>query len=490
MSDHIDDSSLGDRAKRSDWVAASPGLDDAINSLAHDLAVERSSFVNHALRLARPGPVPPLRFARHVGALNIARLRWAVRTLPNDISEQRWTDPGTWLKDSAAEWMRDQLAMLGPSAVEIARIIAQSEGMAPGVVVEEIKRRPITIDPMNALVVREIVQRAFGDQVRRIDPLPITYTAITQLHGAELADGKRVMVRVRRPGVDRDLHADARVSATMVYPLEQLIPALREPHPLGFVEMATRQLLEESDLRNEALNTAELGIIIEELGLSGVEVARPIPGMATRRAAVFERLDGRPFAQAHQSLDVDKTVAALIGVTIDAALECGGFHIDMAPEHLMVLDNGNLGIVGCGSMGHFDLQTRRAALLYLTSVLSGDFENQVESMRLAGAVPEGTDIEALVHDLSTTEALQPATMMMGGEESMVGGLKEAMLVLLRHKIRPPLEEVLFVRNVFMLRNLFASLSPDVSMMMALMPLLQKLPELNARLNPRNEDLPS
>ncbi len=483
MTTETSSSTLSERAQRSAWVSALPGLDASIAQLDHDLAVERSSFVDHALRLARPGPVPPLRLARHIGALNLARLRWAVRTLPNDISKQKWNEPGEWLKNSAAEWMRDQLAMLGPSAVEIARIISQSEGMAPGVVVEEIRRRPITIDPMPALVVRDIVKRSFGDQVCRVDPLPLTYTAITQLHGAELADGRRVMVRVRRPGVDRDLHADARVSATMVYPLEQLIPALREPHPLGFVEMATRQLLEESDLRNEALNTAELGIIIEELCLSGVEVARPIPGLATRRAVVFERLDGRPFSEARHTLDVDKTVAALVGVTIDAALEYGGFHIDMAPEHLMVLDNGNLGIVGCGSMGHFDLTTRRAALLYLTSVLSGDFENQVESMRLAGAVPEGTDTSALVADLASTEALQPATMMMGGEESMVGGLREAMTVLLRHKIRPPLEEVLFVRNVFMLRNLFASLSPDISMMMALMPLLQKLPELNARLNP-------
>lgn len=483
MSINSDGMSLSERAKRSTWVSALDGMEQSITELDHSQMVERSSLVNHALRLARPGPVPLLRAARHVGALNFARLRWTVRTLPNDISEQRWNDPGEWLKDSAAAWMRDQLSMLGPSAVEIARIISQSEGMAPGVVVEEINKRPITIDPMPALKVRKLVSNAFGDKVRRVDPLPLTYTAISQLHGAELDDGRRVMVRVRRPGVERDLHADARVSATMVYPLEQLIPALRDPHPLGFVEMATRQLLEESDLRNEALNTAELGIIIEELGLSGIEVARPIPGMATRRAAVFERLDGRPFSHASQSLDIDKTVAALVGVTIDAALECGGFHIDLAPENLMVLDNGNLGIVGCGSMGHFDLQTRRAALLYLTSVLSGDFENQVESMRMAGAVPEGTDIAALVADLAATEALQPTTMMMGGEESMVGGLREAMNVLLRHQIRPPLEEVLFVRNVFMLRNLFATLSPDISMMMALMPLLQKLPELNARLNP-------
>ena len=131
MTTDADSSTLADRARRSTWVSALAGLDTSIAELEHDLAVERASLVGHALRLARPGPVPPLRTARHVGALSLARLRWAVRTLPNDLSEQKWNEPGEWLKNSAAEWMRDQLAMLGPSAVEIARIIAQSEGMAP-----------------------------------------------------------------------------------------------------------------------------------------------------------------------------------------------------------------------------------------------------------------------------------------------------------------------------------------------------------------------
>ncbi|HEX4979786.1 MAG TPA: AarF/UbiB family protein [Acidimicrobiales bacterium] len=465
----------------SSWIASEPGLADAAAQLADSLAGERATLDRHAARLARPGLVPPIRAARHLASLTAARWRWQYTRLPFDLLSGRpLNDTGTYAKETIAAVLRDHLAGLGAPAAEIARIVDGSEGLLPGVVVEEVRKRPVTVRPMSGITVEAIATRAFGERVQAIEPDPLVATAVSQVHRAKLADdGRSVLLRVRRPGVDRALRADARITATLVGPLELLLPALRDPHPLGFVELSARQALEEADLRNEALNAIELAMAAERLGLDGLAIPHPVPGLVAPRAVVFEDLGVTPLAEA--TIDREQALRSYLGITLESALTSGVFHADLRPEHLVATDAGQLSIVGFGTVGRFSLDVRRGALKYLTSVFSGDVRGQIDAMEMTGAVPDGVDIEALAADLAASEALQPMTMLTGGEGSVIAGLKEAVNLLLKHHLRPPMEVTLFVRNVFALNAFVRELGPDITLMSALMPLVQRLPELAAEL---------
>ena len=469
---------LADRVGASAWAAAEPELAAAVAQWEREVDDERATLEEHATRQARPGPLPLLRSAKYYASLQLAQANWVLRQLPRDVADgvRPLREPGAWLKDSAVRVLRDQLALLGPSGAEVARIIDESEGIVPATLVEEVRRRPVVVSPVPAAGVRGVVRRSFGDAVTGVEARPLAYTPMSQIHGA-LADGRRVMVRVRRPGVDRALHDDVRITATLTGLLEWAVPALREPHPLGFVELAARQMIEEADLRNEALNAVELGLVAEDLGIVGLQVPRPVPGLVTSRAVVFERVDGRPFAEAAQDVDAEKAGAALVGITLESGLAHGVFHADLRPEHLAVRDDGGLVVWGCGTLGRFDRDTRRGALNYLVAVLSGDFEGQVAAMRLTGAVGPGVDVDALVADLARSEVLQPMAMLSGGEQSVLTGLRAAVALLLKHNLRPPMSVVLFVRNLFALRALLARMSPGADLLAALMPLMQRLPQL-------------
>ena len=469
---------LAQRAAESTWASVEPGLPDAVRSWEREVDDHRGTVEAHDARLARPGALPVIRTVWQYGAYQLAQAGWATRQLPRDVLSRRIVrDPTGWAKRSAAHVLRDQLVLLGPAGGEVARIIDESEGLAPGFLVDEVRRRPIVVPPVAGRDVRRIVSRAFGGEVRSVEEHPISHTPMSQLHAAKMANGRRVVVRVRRPGVDLAMHADARISATLAGGLEWLVPPLREPHPLGFIELATRQMLEEADLRNEALNTVALALAVERLGVTGIEIPRPIPGLAEPRAVVLEAVDGRPFLSAARDLDVEKATMALLGITVEAALFEGVFHADLRPEHLGVLDDGRLAMWGCGTLGVFTPDTRRGALKYLIAVLSGDFEGQVDAMRISGAVPDGVNVARLVSDLRATPALQPMAMLSGGEESAMNGLRQAVVLLLQHRLRPPVEVVLFVRTMFSLRTVLNKISPEADLLAALMPLVQRLPAL-------------
>lgn len=248
---------FAERLNQSTWVTSRRGLAEAASLWEADFSPDRATLDAHAARLARPGPASPLRAARHLGALQAGQVRWALQKLPLDLMGglRPIREPGPWLKESIAYIVRDQLSMLGPAGAELARIIDESQGLAPGVAIEELRRRPVKAAPIHVRTVERVAHQAFGVSVRRVVAGPVSLTPLSQMHRAILDDGGRAFLRVRRPGIRSAIRADARIASTIVAPFEWLLPAMREAHPLGFVELATRQLLEEIDLRHDALNT-------------------------------------------------------------------------------------------------------------------------------------------------------------------------------------------------------------------------------------------
>jgi hypothetical protein len=64
-----------------------------------------------------------------------------------------------------------------------------------------------------------------------------------------------------------------------------------------------------------------------------------------------------------------------------------------------------------------------------------------------------------------------------GTAALLGGLREAVTVLLRHRLRPPLEVVLLMRGLFALQEVLPVTAPGATLTGSLLPLLPRLPEL-------------
>ncbi len=411
-----------------------------------------------------------------------------VRKLPRDFADgwRPLRQPLPWLQDTVAYLVRDHLARLGPSAAELARILEGSEGVTPDFVVAELRRRPVDAAPLPMSATREIVKTALGDEIRDVEPAAST-TPITQLHPATLKDGTAVVLRVRRPGVERAVRLDARITATMLAPWEWLLPPLRDAHPLGIIELGVRQLLEEADVRNEALNAVELGLAIEDLAISEIVPMRPLPGLVTPTVVVFEALDGAvPLADGLDRVDRQAATSALVRLTLESALTHGVFHADLGTDQLMVLPDGRLALTGYSTVGRLDDTTRQAALQYVMALLCSDGPGQVAAMRAIGAVPDGLDEAALIADLDALDLPDLMAVLAGAEFDLASVIRPGLGLMVRHRLRPPTELLLFVRAVLSLRALLAVIDPEAGLLTALLPLLPRLPTLLGDAMPSNK----
>jgi hypothetical protein len=480
--------SLVTRAGASPWVAGEPHLAEAVAELVAHVGPAQEDLTNQAVALAQPGPVDPVRLARHAAAAGLSRAIRVTTGLPAALTSGKpFTDPQGWLQSSAIEAFVDQLALGGAASAELARLIEGGGELFPSSLRRELDKRDIRPLPLAPTVIEDLLRRAFGSPrpggpVRLVDELAITGTPVSQLHEAETDEDPRVAVRVRRPRIARDLLSDSKLAAGAASALTRVAPDAGGMGPIGFVQLVLRQCLESTDLRFEALNLVELGLIVEDLAVDGLVVARPLPGYVDERAVVIEHLDGTPLTRYHGGVpDPASALRAIAAITLESALVHGIFWADPAPEHLLVLPDDRLALVGVGTLGRFTPELRLAGVRVIKAVLTGEHEGMIEGMRIAGAMSDDVDTAALLADLKASDLLDPSKILFGGEGALLDALNAAVGIMLAHKLQPPVEVTLMLRTVFAVGQLVHRMDPDgnAGLTAALMPLMPRLPEIIA-----------
>ncbi|GAA2725548.1 AarF/UbiB family protein [Actinocorallia aurantiaca] len=473
---------LVNSARTSAWVGAQPGLADEVEGWARARSLRDAELDERARAWASPGPPSLTRLARHALAVPAGQVRWAVRRLPGVVLDGLlYRDPPEELfRTAASAWLRDQFEAFGPSGAEVARLLEQSEGLVPGFLVERLRKEPLVPAPVPAAEVWRLLNRAFPARVRGVADEPFAVSPLSQLHRATLSDGREVLFRVARPGVRGDLLRDLRLAATLLGPAE-LVPQLRAVRPLSVLRSTARQAIEHTDLRNDALNTVELALLLESGGTAGLSLARPVPEFAAKQAVAFEWPEGAvPLAEGLDRTAAKAAVPALMKLVLESALADGVFHADLRPEHLLVLPDGSLSLVGCSATGRLDRQLRLAFLDYVTALFGGDFAGQVDALVRLGAVPGSVDPVALAEleeDLRAAPELSPLRLMRDGEAA--GPVLRDIAV--RHGLQLPTGLLQWLRALLTYRALTRHLVPDMPFVQALLPLLPRLGEINKRL---------
>jgi predicted unusual protein kinase regulating ubiquinone biosynthesis (AarF/ABC1/UbiB family) len=474
-------------AATSDWVAADPRLLDALAELYVEAGARQDRLGDRAIELAQPGPVDPLRLVRHAAAASVSRAFRLATTLPGAVTSGRpLADPQGFLRDAAVEAFVDQLALGGPAAAEIARQIQGGGALFPSVLRRELAKRDIRAVPVPGDVADPVLARSLtdprGEAVHLVDRRPLTGTPVSQLHVSETEGGEWVSARVRRPRIARDLDSDSRLAAGAAAALTRIAPDVGGMGPLGFVQLVMRMNLEATDLRYEALNLVALGLVVEDLEIDGLVVARPRPWLVGRGAVVTEHLEGTPLPHHFGAVpDPAGALRALMAICVEAALVHGLFWGDPAPEHLLVLPDGRLALVGVGVLGRFTPELRLAGVRTLKAVLTGDFEGMIEGMRVAGALRPDTDVNGLITDLSNSPDLDPTKVLFGGESALLDALSNVVRIMLTHRMQAPVEVTLLLRTFFALGRMAGVLDPDggTGLTAALLPMLPRLPQLIA-----------
>ena len=224
--------------------------------------------------------------------------------------------------------------------------------------------------PLAAKEVEQILKGAWGGAPAKIlddfEDEPLAVTAAAQVHRGQY-DGTPVVVKVRRPGVERSVRNDLVLLDALAGPLRSAFGNLDAGAILRDVR---EQALDELDFEHEASTQRRVARALR--GVDGVTVPRPLLDLSTSEVLVSERAEGTTLAAGGRPADTGAAARALIAAFRAAALDAGLAPVDLRASHVVVGPDDRLALLGMGVSRSVDRERAARALDVLDALAVDD----------------------------------------------------------------------------------------------------------------------
>jgi ubiquinone biosynthesis protein len=295
-----------------------------------------------------------------------------------------------------------------------------------------------------------------------VERTALAAASIAQVHRAQLLTGEDVVIKVQRPRVSTLVRKDLQVMAWIAPFMIGRIKVAALANPPALVELFAETIVEELDFRMEAANMVDVATMMHELHQEAYIVPRPHPQLVTRRILVMERLEGFNFDDVEgmqaAGIDTEAVVRAGMIAFMEGALVHGVFHGDLHGGNLFVLNDGRTALLDFGIVGRLNDKRRMAFMRLMLGATTNDLRGQVAALRDLGALPQDTDIDAVIVDLKLDQPVDPTSL--NGEE-LVQEVQRIVKSLLAYGAKLPKELMLYVKNMIFLDGAIARLAPDL-----------------------------
>jgi ubiquinone biosynthesis protein len=271
--------------------------------------------------------------------------------------------------------LREMLDELGPTFVKFGQLLSTRPDIVPPEILSELRLLQDSVSPVPYADIERVVEEELRAPIDRLytnfDPVPVAAASIGQVHFAELANGRRVAVKVQRPNAARRVESDLVLLYQVARIVRRHVDRLSFIDPVAVVDEFARSIRRELDYRIEARNAE----IFRRNFADDPRIAIPrvFGTYSGERVLTLERLEGVQLGDldlAATPMDERRRLAILIAEAwLEMIFRHGVFHGDPHPANIMVLGDGRLGLVDFGMTGTLsDADMRRLTRLLLDAV--------------------------------------------------------------------------------------------------------------------------
>lgn len=295
---------------------------------------------------------------------------------------------------SLPDRLRLTLEELGPTFVKAGQMLALRPDYVPLEYAEALRDLHSSAEPFDSAEAASIVEAELGAPLpvlyAEFDREPFAAASLSQVHRAQLHDGRRVAVKVQRPRVREQVERDLALLATLARRVERHQPGLAAFRPTEAVAELAEYTRRELDFRREA-GTAER---LRQLHADDHRVVIPavISDRSSARVLTSEFLDGLPPAPAadllRAGLDPVASLHAGAAAMLREIFQFGLFHGDPHPGNVLFLSGGRIGFLDFGMSGRLDPLERRRMAVMSWALIEGDYDAVgSQLLRLSEFVP-------------------------------------------------------------------------------------------------------
>lgn len=307
-------------------------------------------------------------------------------------------DAGTYVR------IRHMLEELGPTFIKMGQIMSLRPDLLPKGLSKELSKLQDQVSTFEHTQVRSIIEKGTGYKIEELfsilDPDPFAAASLCQVHRGVLKNGGRIVaVKVRRPGIKKNITADLEILHAIAERLHERSEDFRVYNLPRLVRVTRKNLLKEIDFTCEARN-----IKIARSYESGVYVPEVFSEYCSEEVLVTEYIQGVKLSETSDHLIADPAALAKQGLNtaVKQILEDGFFHADPHPGNILISEERGFCLLDWGMVGRLTERDRFELLDLLKAVVEKDSGLLLEAVLRITTREKDIDERSLERELLET----------------------------------------------------------------------------------------
>lgn len=272
--------------------------------------------------------------------------------------------------------VRETFEELGLTFLKLGQVLAMRRDLLPDVYVNELEQLHDQLPALPFDDIRMAVESELGAPLSELfssfDETPLAAATIAQVHEATLRDGRRVAVKVQRPGLEIMISTDIAALSCLVSLGESLFSRLRALDLPVLIREFANSLNRETDFGREADSIRLTRTALRDT--PDLWIPDVVAEYSGKTVLTLEFCDGERvdlYARRHPEA-IPGLIHTLVKVMLQTIFEEGLFHADPHPGNVLVQADGRLSLLDFGMTGELDEPMRESLTDLLAAVVKGD----------------------------------------------------------------------------------------------------------------------
>ncbi|HEU4830202.1 MAG TPA: AarF/UbiB family protein [Gemmatimonadales bacterium] len=296
-----------------------------------------------------------------------------------------------------AERLTAAIAGLGPTFIKLAQVFAARADILPEPYLTSVSTLTDAVPPLAPGIAEQVIEQELeqplGSIFERFETEPLAAASLGQVHRASY-QGREVVVKVLRPGVDELVRRDLEVAYRILFLLHVLFRNHHVRAMSAIVGEFSKRIWMELDFREEAQNAETLRRNFASE--PRIVVPSVVGELTRRRVLVLEYIEGTRIDRLHArlaagELQLDRIVGTVIDAYIRMMLEDGFFHADPHAGNLLVDPAGRVVLLDFGMVLRVERETQARLVTTVLAAARQDVDGVINGFYELGILDPDVD---------------------------------------------------------------------------------------------------
>ncbi len=284
---------------------------------------------------------------------------------------------------SPPEELANDLERMGPTFVKLGQLLSSRADLLPAAYLDALSRLQDKVKPFPYEQVEEIVTAELGVRISKaflsFDREPMAAASLGQVHRAELRDGRKVVVKVQRPDIRKQIAQDLEVLGEITGFFEKHTKMGRRYQFAKIFDEFQKTLISELDYSREAANLISIRDNLSEF--PRLVVPSPVADYSTRAVLTMDFIPGKKITQIEplerMELEGGPIADELFKAYLKQVLVDGLFHADPHPGNVFLMEDHRLALLDLGMVGRTTPAMQEKLIKVLIAISEGKGEEAV-----------------------------------------------------------------------------------------------------------------